>query len=154
SIRQTSAISAFVRGLDWAARAHDRAVDIHLNSASPPWSSAVSGPLFSVASDEPPSSVDIWFDAISNASPRLRVVWRRRDNDDSLSRRLAATRRSWRVVFDRPGQPIALSHGITRNRPAILTTIGLDLPRLLNRPDVSCQADAFLTKLPSLVRLA
>src|SRR5262249_39687869 len=78
----------------------------------------------------------------------LRVAWHLREAEmlDRLPRTCS-------ILFDRR-PPLALSHGLSRRRPGILAAVGLDLSALLNRPDVSCQSDVFLEKLPSLSRLA
>jgi hypothetical protein len=63
---------------------------------------------------------------------------------------------SWPLSFvmDRPGQPLLLAEGIDRTHPAVLLAVGLHLPRLLEMPDVSKDAESFLVKLASLARMA
>src|SRR5581483_9370173 len=61
---------------------------------------------------------------------------------------------AWAFVFDRPRRPISLAEGIDRAHPAVLLTVGLHLPRLLDQPGVRSDASRFLQKLGSLARLA
>jgi hypothetical protein len=153
------AVGTFVRGLDRAAEAAGRSVDVHINAATPPpWAEPRgAGPLFDALPDAPTSSPSRWLTALSEAATRLRFVWHWRNEptiDAPFVRWLAQAPARWSTIFDRPNQPIALGQGLSRRRPGISIAVGLDLPRLLNRPDVSCQGDVFLEKLPSLTRLA
>ncbi len=68
--------------------------------------------------------------------------------------RLALESAPLSFVMDRPGQPLPLAEGIDRQHPAVLMTIGLNLPRLLQLPDVGGDVERFLNKLASLTRMA
>ena len=72
----------------------------------------------------------------------LRLVRRALDGD-----RLA-------FAFDRPRRRVALAEGIDRRHAAILTTIGVSLPRLIEQLGVDVEPARFLEKLGSLARLA
>jgi hypothetical protein len=153
------AVPGFVRGLTRAAQAQRRGIDVHLNAATPPpWAEERgTGPLFAAPPAPAASSPQSWLAALTAAAPRVNLVWHWRNDsasDAPFAHWLAQSPDRWSVMFDRPNQPITLSHGLSRRRPGISMTVGLDLPALLNRPDVSCQGDRFLEKLPSLARLA
>jgi hypothetical protein len=153
SLRRVDDIAPFLKGIDRASFAYDRMVEVHLNAATSPSATRDAGPLFAGTSADSASPPVAWLDVIGGLSRRVRPVWRWSGDDGPLCRFLAHGR-DIRIVFDRADEPLALAAGITRERPAILTTIEIALPDLLNRADVSCQWDVFLEKLPSLVRLA
>src|SRR5262249_55659097 len=57
-------------------------------------------------------------------------------------------------VCDRPRRPLALAEGLDRRHPAVLLTVGLQLPRLAELPGLQGDPERFLQKLSSLARLA
>lgn len=57
-------------------------------------------------------------------------------------------------VFDRPRRAIALAEGLDRQHPAVLLTVGLHLPRLIEQAGPRLDPPLFLRKLGSLARLA
>lgn len=136
----------FLHGLRRAATAHGRHAIVHANISEPPASarSLVDGPLFP---DRRRDASATSLETLSAAG--LDVVWHVRASEPVSF----APAPAWSVHFDR-SSPIAFSGGLTRRRPAIMLDVGLHLPLLLNRPDVACQAERFLEKLPSLSRLA
>jgi hypothetical protein len=96
--------------------------------------------------------------------PLCQVVWHLGETDVSptaRSRLLRLVRRArdgapLSFAFDRPRRPIYLADGIDRHHPAVLTAVGLNLPRLLQQIVTRGPADrdGFLHKLGSLARLA
>ncbi len=57
-------------------------------------------------------------------------------------------------VFDRPRRPAALAEGIDRRHPAVLLSVGVNLPKLALQPGIDGDPAKFLAKLGSLARLA
>jgi hypothetical protein len=57
-------------------------------------------------------------------------------------------------TLDRPRRPVHLSDGADRLHPAVLTAVGLHLPRLAEQPGIEEDSERFLSKLGSLARLA
>lgn len=96
---------------------------------------------------------------LSYDAPRIRVHWHIReldfapDNRTALRRVLGNAMEHETISFflDRPRQPIHLSSGADRHRPAVLLEVGLCLPRLLDHVDGALER--LLAKLPSLARM-
>ncbi len=57
-------------------------------------------------------------------------------------------------MLDRPRRSVALAEGLDRQHPAVLLTVGLHLPRLLEQCSPPIDPALFLRKLDSLARLA
>ena len=57
-------------------------------------------------------------------------------------------------IFDRPRRAAPLAEGVDRRHPALLLTVGLNLPRLAEQPGVDGDPARLLKKLGSLARLA
>jgi hypothetical protein len=57
-------------------------------------------------------------------------------------------------VLDRPRRPVALAEGLDRQHSAVLLTVGLHLPRLIEQSGPGIDPPLFLRKLGSLARLA
>ncbi|MFN4258107.1 MAG: ATP cone domain-containing protein [Gemmataceae bacterium] len=57
-------------------------------------------------------------------------------------------------VFDRPRRPVSLAEGMDRRYPAVLMTVGLHLPRLIEQIGPPAEPGRYLDKLGSLARLA
>src|SRR5439155_3139579 len=55
---------------------------------------------------------------------------------------------------DRPRRSVALAEGLDRQHPAVLLTVGLHLPRLLEQAETRIDPPRVLRKLDSLARLA
>src|SRR5262249_42322179 len=59
------------------------------------------------------------------------------------------------IVFARPRRPVALGGGLNhREHPAVLTSVGLNLLALLERPGLLADVDRYVHLLGSLARLA
>jgi hypothetical protein len=92
----------------------------------------------------------------------LRVDWHLGEHDlapahqDRLLRlaRRALDHPAQAFVFDRPRRPVPLAEGLDRRHPAVLLTVGLNLPRLTEQPGVRTDPARLLSKLGSLARLA
>lgn len=160
-------IGTFIDQLFHARELYGRRMVLHVGGGdAPAWARPLAaGPLFQENQTQPPCSSEWWLKLADHGRDSLRAIWHWRDAAasnrhllDSIQQKLELPScgliHEWSVAFDRPGHPVALSNGLDRRRPAILLDVCLDLPRLLNRPDVACQAAAFLDKLPSLSRLA
>ena len=142
-------------------------VVVNLNVATPPsWATAAGGPLFGhrINTDDQIHHGQIAEAVLESllASPvdGMRVDWHLDETDFNPDQRDRLLRLAERVVAgvplafvaDRPYRPVSLGEGLDRDHPAILTAVGVGLPRLL-KPAVPPAAD-FLSKLGSLTRLA
>jgi len=58
-----------------------------------------------------------------------------------------------RFVFDRPRRAVALGGGMTRDHPAVLGRVGLNLLLLADQPGMLADPDRYLQRLGSLARL-
>lgn len=100
---------------------------------------------------------------------RIRLEWRWSEMGAPLTlARAVLVGLPLHIVFPRPRQPVSLGEGLTRGHPAVLLSVGVNLLRLARLvceelPAVpaaehglpmTVRAESFLTKLPSLVRLA
>jgi hypothetical protein len=145
---------------------------INLNSAlPPPWAGALAaGPLFEGHRQGPEAKqiaaiLDQLLehllvpDAFGSA---IRVDWHLGERDfleDKIAGLLRLARRALEgaplaFVFDRPRRPVTLAEGLDRQHPAVLLTVGLHLPRLLEQSGSPIDPPSFLRKLGSLARLA
>jgi hypothetical protein len=140
--------------------AADRArvdVWIHLHPSVPPTPAAPSGPLFASVARSETATTDRWIAALAGFGKRLLPIWHWHGPAAEQAVFLEAGRRlggRGGVIFDRPRRPFVLSRGTNRERPAVLQEIELDLPRLLDVPEIEGRAERLLEKLPSLARLA
>jgi len=161
-------LAHFVRTLQLGLRATDLRAVVNLNCTVPPPELAQrsAGPLFGrarVAIDDAAraAAADALLDRLAGLA-RLRVDWHLGEHDFQpaqaarllrLARR-AADGAALAFVFDRPRRPVLLAEGVARGQPAVLMSIGLNLPRLAEQPGIQGQPERFLHKLGSLVRLA
>jgi hypothetical protein len=168
--RSGMGVETFVRQLAAGLRATGLRAVLNLNVAGPPpWADDLAGgPLFAGQPDRPPPErLAALADALLEALPcapvargRLRIDWHLAGRDlaagERLLRaaRLAAEDGPIAFALDRPRRPVALAEGIDRRHPAVLTAVGLHLPRLLELPGLNGDAGLFVQKLGSLARLA
>lgn len=162
----------YVRELAIGLRTTGLQAVVNLNGASPPfWAGDLAeGPLFaqqrrSARADDLAALADHLLDQLVELK-EVRIDWHlgERDLSNELDERLRRLARhaleggALTFTFDRPRRPIALAEGIDRQHPAVLLTVGLNLPqlqsRLGNRQTTGNPAELFLKKLGSLVRLA
>jgi hypothetical protein len=147
---------------------------INLNCLAPPlWAEELaSGPLFVDQLNAPDPKrqsalsfallMDLLQADVETESHRVQINWHlsERDftpeNEERLAEiaQLACDRGQVTFVFDRSRQAVSLGEGMDRRNPAILTTIGLNLPRLAEKQGVLNNPAKFLDKLGSLARLA
>jgi hypothetical protein len=150
---------------------------VNLNSIAPPsWAGELAeGPLFAanqrtMHSEQLRELADELAKTLlhlARASPKagdLRIDWHLSERDfttDSAPRerlrplaKLALEGASLAFVFDRPRRPAALAEGIDRQHPAVLLSVGLNLPQLALQPGIDGDPAKFLAKLGSLARLA
>jgi hypothetical protein len=157
---------AFVAQLALACRATGLGARLQLNVAEPPlWArEGPGGPLFAEPSLLPTSEArrgSAWLDAwLQHPSPALELDWHVGDRitlPDPLLLRLARAALEGRpvtFVFDRPRRPVSLGPGLDRKQPALLLSVGLPLPRLLDHTGITEDVELFLRKLGSLARWA
>jgi hypothetical protein len=143
---------------------------VNLNAALPPsWADDLAaGPLFVDQRRSPDlARLAALNDAIlgalvSHPIAPMRIDWHLSERDftaETQHRLLAVARHALAgapvaFVFDRPRSPVLLAEGIDRKHSAVLLTVGLHLPRLLEQPGVQNDPELFLRKLGSLARLA
>jgi hypothetical protein len=167
SAQSSEQIAGFVRELTLGMRSARLHAIVNLNCATPPsWADhRAAGPLFEEERRTPPPDhrvavVEELFDRLTSST---RIDWHLGEHDfqpETLPRLLDRAHRALdgvalAFVLDRPRQPIALAESLDRRHPAVLLTVDLHLPQLVNQ--VAGQPDAavrFLQKLGSLVRLA
>jgi hypothetical protein len=162
--------TAFARALELGLRITELEAVVNLNCASPPsWADTLAeGPLFAGQRRRPRDDhlirlAEELLEALRSL-PQMRVDWHLGERDFSpraeaqerLVRvaRLALEGASIGFVFDRPRRPVALAEGMDRQGPAVLMTVGLELPRLAGQAGVDGNAERFVQKLGSLARLA
>src|SRR5207245_1075989 len=95
-------------------------------------------------------------------SAQVRVDWHWSEKDFASGNegrvlhlaRLAQETASLAFVFDRSKHSVALAEGLDRRHTAVLLTVGIHLPRLMELRGLRTDPDLFLQKLGSLVRLA
>jgi hypothetical protein len=149
---------------------------VNLGCAVPPtWAGDLAdGPLFAgqrAAATAPPALPMLeQLLAIASLREQVRIDWHLgaadfQESAECEARLLDLARRALAgaplaFAFDRPRQPVPLAEGIDRDHPAVLLTVGLNLPRLAeqlsrrqNKPGRGDPA-IFLEKLGSLARLA
>lgn len=158
--------SAFLGQARLACHATGLAARLQLNVAAPPtWAQeGAAGPLFADTSGA--SAVDqartvalaeAWLEL---NCPALALDWhmdQREDRSSALLLRLARAALEGRpvtFVFDRPRRPVWLGPGLDRKHTALLMSVGLDLPRLLEHTGIQDNVELFLLKLASLARWA
>jgi hypothetical protein len=150
---------------------------VNLNCATPPsWAGDLAeGPLFAGQNRTPATEqLQQLADDLANAllqpshsiprEEKLRIDWHlgERDFEATPARRerlhdrvrQALEGKAIGFVFDRPRRPTALAEGIDRQHPALLSTVGVHLPRLAMQPGINGDTSKFLAKLGSLARLA
>jgi hypothetical protein len=169
-------VGEFVRDLALGLRLTELQGIVNLNSNAPPsWAGELAeGPLFAAQqrtmqgehlqelADELTKALHL-----ARAVPRagdLRIDWHLSERDfttKSAQRerlrqlaKLALEGASLAFVFDRPRRPAPLAEGIDRQHPAVLLSVGLNLPQLALQPGIGGDPAKFLSKLGSLARLA
>jgi hypothetical protein len=143
-------------------------VVVNLNTSAPPsWADELAeGPLF-IAQRRPNHSDSLSAHSWSllqwlGASERVRVDWHLGERDFAAGReenlvrlaRLALEGADLGFVFDRSRRPLLLAEGVDRQHPAVLLTVGVNLPKLAENAGVQGDPEKFLSKLGSLARLA
>lgn len=162
--------SALARDLLLGLRLTRLRAVVNLNADAPPWAGApAGGPLFAAQHTPPAGPAGRRADELpeellrpSAGAGRVRIYWHLSDRDfgpDAAGRLTRVTRLALEgapvvFVFDRPRRPVALAEGMDRRHPAVLLTVGVDLPRLAVQPGVDGDPARFLRKLGSLARLA
>ncbi len=165
-------VAALVRELAIGLRSNHLRAVINLNCAiPPPWAEDLAaGPLFEGHRQTPESGqLAEWLDLLlenillpgTTGSP-VRIDWHLSQGDFlpvQLGRLLRLARRALEgtgiaFVFDRSRRSISLAEGLDRQHPAVLLTVGLHLPRLVQQLGGKCEPALFLQKLGSLARLA
>jgi hypothetical protein len=165
-------VARFVRDLHLGIRIAGLRAVVNLNGATPPgWADHLAeGPLFAghsraVQPDKRAELASALREALlahTGAGQRVRVDWHLGEVDfapggeGQLLRlaRLAQETPALAFVFDRPKKSVFLAEGLERRHPAVLLTVGLRLPRLVQMPSLRSDPNLFLQKLGSLVRLA
>lgn len=147
-------------------------INLHCSSA-PPWAvKTTQGPLFAgkpAEEREVPGSDDSldFLKALMDhptLKEEIRIEWHLGPKDFqeeafttkkliSLAR-LSLENPRWTFTFDRPRQEVLLAEGVDRRHSAILMTVGLHLPRLLEWPGVRGDLARYLGKLTCLGRMA
>jgi hypothetical protein len=171
---ESTSAADFARQLRLGLEASGLGAIVNLNCAQPPASLArpKDGPLFA-GSPAPPAAeqraeiAESLLDCLltprsANGGSPVRIDWHLASADfqDAPKKRLlqaarrAAEGAALTFVFDRPRRLVSLAESLDRQHPAMLMAIGLNLPRLAEQPGVQGQAERFLDKLGSLVRMA
>jgi hypothetical protein len=150
---------------------------VNLNSDAPPsWAGELAeGPLFATQQRSPHNEqlrelADqlakevLHADHAAPLMANVRIDWHLSERDFAAEperrermrelARLALEGAPLAFVFDRPRRPVALAEGIDRLHPALLLSVGLNLPQLALQPGIDGDPAKFLSKLGSLARLA
>lgn len=173
-VNPAAAVTDYVEQLRLGLRQTHLWAQVHLNAARPPWSDALAaGPLFETQHrvDDTALLAECRLALLEGLlhqgrtdAPRLRICWHVTASDLLPSKRSTLDRLLRFVevglplcfVFDRTSSASWSGKGLGRNARAALLTVGLQLPQLLNRLDLSSGEleEALLRKLGPLVRLA
>jgi hypothetical protein len=163
---------SFLRELAIGLRLTHLHAVINLHTAlPPPWAEALAvGPLFEGRwpGPEPKQTTSLLEQLVEplllagTGGRAVRIDWHLSEQDflaDYLPGLLRLARRALDgaplgFVFDRPNRPVALAEGLDRQHPAVLLTVGLHLPRLIEQSRPGLDPPQFLRKLGSLARLA
>ncbi|MGL4553322.1 MAG: ATP cone domain-containing protein, partial [Gemmataceae bacterium] len=148
-----------VTRLNEALRGSAAFVYPNLNVPPPPWTDAPAGPLFAEAEASDRQAMR------RRGAERLPAISRPRewhvsdlDLTDGLIEQAAdfalRAEGATAFVFDRPRRPVALGGGLTRQHPAVLTRVGLNLVALAEQPGMLADADRYCQRLGSLAGLA
>ena len=166
------AAQRFVRELAIGLRLTHLQAVINLNSArAPAWAEALAvGPLFERHGQGPENEpaaelLDQLLEPLllpGALGSAIRVDWHLGERDFRAGKSAALLRLARRAlggaplafVFDRPRRPVALAEGLDRQYPAVLLSVGLHLPQLIEQCKPHIEPALFLRKLGSLVRLA
>ncbi len=159
-----------VRELNIGLRATGLRAVVNLNSAAPPpWAASLAaGPLFGEQAVPAPRADELRELLLrDNPERRLRVDWHLGERDFTAPGRLQLPRLVRQALegdalafaFGRPRRPMPLAEGITRQHPAVLLTVELQLARLLasierQTPNQACSVELYIRKLGTLARLA
>jgi hypothetical protein len=167
----TQGTDDFCRALELGLRLSCLQAVINLNSATPPpWAEDLAvGPLFAgyrqaLEAEQLAHLAEDLLEQLLSSGPRaerIRIDWHLGPRDfmsEAANRLLRLARRvlagtPLAFVFERPRRPIPLAEGVDRHHPAVLMTVGLNLPRLVEQIG-SPEPTLFLQKLGSLARLA
>jgi hypothetical protein len=159
------AVPTFLRDLGIGLRATGLRSVMNLNCAVPPsWADELAeGPLFHSSGTISSEKLTAIRDSFSELlPPGVRLDWHLSaedfapEEDERLHRlaRAAVEGAALAFVFDRPQQQGHLAEGVDRLHPAVLLTVGLNLPCLAELSTPLTSLDQFLQKLGSLTRLA
>jgi hypothetical protein len=162
----------FVRELAIGLRLTHLQAVINLNCERPPaWAEALAvGPLFEGHRQGPKNEptaelldqlLELLFVAGALGSA-LRIDWHLAERDFRADKSAALLKLARRAlggaplvfVFDRPRRPVALAEGLARQHSALLLSVGLHLPQLIEQCKPHIEPALFVRKLGSLVRLA
>jgi hypothetical protein len=170
--RGANEVQDFTQALHLSLRVATLQAVVNLNSAAPPAPAGdlAMGPLFAghrqAAEPEQRGQVlkalldQLLQPGTSGAS--LRVDWHLGPADFLPAASATLLRLARRAlegsplafVFDRPRRSVSLAEGLDRQHPALLLSVGLDLPRLLEQIRPPVEPATYLQKLGSLARLA
>jgi hypothetical protein len=132
----------------------------NLNVTPPPWTSIAAGPLFASV---PAADRGLMRQEAVNrrALLRQRPEWHVGEEDlsgdgllETITGLALQDRFPTAFVFDRPRRPMSLGGGLTREHPAVLTRVGLNLVALAERPGLLADQDLYVERIGSLARLA
>lgn len=166
---QPSEAQSWAEQLGTALRACGMWAVVNLNVRTPPaWAGSLAGgPLFAgqnaaATPEQLAATADALAEALSECRDVVRVDWHLAAVDlqpTAQDRLLPLVRRALAgapitFTFDRTKQPIGLAEGIDRQHPALLMTVGLNLPQLAKQEAVKGNPVLFLQKLGSLARMA
>ncbi len=162
ALSSAAAAREWAQGLLAGLEAFDLWAVVNLNCRQPPpWAAdSGTGPLFPEAiglsaDDDQPDILETLLDTlVAAAGGRLWIDWHLAEEAAS-----ALPGRPWqaapqvRYVFDRPRRPLALADGLDRRHQAVLQTVGVHLPRVVEFLAAGGQPQRLLVKLPSLARM-
>lgn len=166
---EASEVRSWAEQLGTALRAAGMWAVVNLNVRTPPaWAGSLAGgPLFAgqnaaATTGQLAATAEALAEALSDCRDEVRIDWHLTAVDlqpPALDRLLPLVRRALAgapiaFTFDRPKQPVWLAEGIDRQHPALLMTVGLNLPQLAQQEAVKGNPVLFLQKLGSLARMA
>jgi hypothetical protein len=156
------AIAAWLRRLGLLLEALGIQLTLNLNSPHPPPNLQIApqGPLFgNLGGSGILRPRDAAAEVIRQVAAGFRGsdfvlihwAWGENDGDDHLP---SLPWKQSALIFERPRQPLVLGPGLDRRHGAVLNTVAVHLPRLLELVGGNQSADQFRSKLPSLARMA
>jgi hypothetical protein len=135
-------------------------VTIHLNTPSLAETSSPIGPLFAdepvITATERRTRALTWLHAVPRG-----VEWHVGVDEvdaagllETVATLALHPEREVAFVFDRPRRAVALGQGLSRAHRAVLTRVGVNLLTLAEQPGMLADAERYLQRLGSLLRLA